>query len=155
MFLTPVDVHVPVGGDDADAGAGPASTDLDLFVREGEFAAAGDAAHGRLRRVDRLAVLIEPDAHRPTRRHRCRRLVTLGRREVPDRLMRSLAVVVEPEPVEELLEVREITGGAFVGEPLLECAMEPLELAQCLGVIGGRVDQLDVELVRVSVRTRP
>jgi hypothetical protein len=50
---------------------------------------------------------------------------------------------VGAEAVEQQLQVLEVEGGSFVSEPLLERAVEALELAERLRVGGGGVDQLD------------
>jgi len=72
--------------------------------------------------------------------------VSLGGGGVCDAWVGALTVVVEPESVEELLEVFEVEGGSFVGEPVFEGAMEPFQLPEGLGVIRRRVDHLDAEV---------
>jgi hypothetical protein len=61
-------------------------------------------------------------------------------------LVGALPVVVEPEPVEEFLEVVEVEGGPFVLKPFFEGAVEPFQFAEGLGGIGRRVDHLDAEV---------
>src|SRR5215203_2765445 len=65
--------------------------------------------------------------------------------------MRPLLVVVGAEAVEQELEVLEVDGGALVCEPFLERAVEALELAQCLRVGGGGVDQFDADLAELAL----
>ena len=45
----------------------------------------------------------------------------------------------------------EVAGGALLSQPLLERAVEALELAERLRVGGGGVDQLDVELAKLAL----
>ncbi len=66
---------------------------------------------------------------------------------VVDTLVGSFAVVVEPEPVQQFLEVVEVPRWPLVGEPLFEGAVEAFQLPEGLGVIRRRVDQLDPQLV--------
>ena len=72
--------------------------------------------------------------------------VTLGWGGVTDPLVGSMPVVVEPEPVQELLEMVEIPWWPLVGKPFFEGAVEPFQFAQGLGVIGRRVDELHPEV---------
>jgi hypothetical protein len=62
--------------------------------------------------------------------------VALGWRHVTDPLVRPLAVVVRAEAVEQQLQVLEVCGWPLVCEPLLERAVEALELAERLRVGG-------------------
>jgi hypothetical protein len=73
-------------------------------------------------------------------------LVALGRSEVADPLVGPFEVVVVAEAVEEPRQSGQVVGGALVVEPFLERAVEPLELAERLWVVGSGVDQLDAGL---------
>ena len=79
----------------------------------------------------------------------CDRLgvVAFGWGGVSDALVGSLPVVVEPEPVQQLLKMVDVEGGSFVGKPVFEGAVEPFQFAQGLGVIRRRVDHLHTEVV--------
>jgi hypothetical protein len=69
---------------------------------------------------------------------------------VGDALVRSFPVVVEAEPVQQLLEIIDLFGGALVLEPFLLGAVEPFQLAQGLGVIRRRVDHLHTEVLQTG-----
>jgi hypothetical protein len=58
---------------------------------------------------------------------------------------------VRAEAVEQELQVLEVGRGPFVCEPLLERAVEALELAERLRVGGGGVDQLDADLGELAL----
>lgn len=70
---------------------------------------------------------------------------------VADPLVGPLVVVVVAEAVEQQLQVLEIERRPFLGEPLLQGAVEALELAECLRVRGRGVDQLDACLAEPSL----
>jgi hypothetical protein len=110
--------------DEADLGCDIAGADLDEFAAESDVAGLTDFADVGVRRVvgfGHLGRCGEPDQVRVDGFE----AVALGGGGVVDALVGALAVVVEPEPVEELLEMIEVEGGSFVGESLFEGAVEP------------------------------
>jgi hypothetical protein len=69
--------------------------------------------------------------------------------------VRPLVVVVGAKAIEQELQVLEVDGGPFLGEPLLERAVEALELAESLRVGGSGVDQFDPDRSELALGRRP
>ena len=139
----------------ARSGVAPRQDDPEAVV--GDDPAARDLAGQRVRRVGGCLLCLGERklAERcGLRRLRRRRQVALGRRAVADPLMRTLLVVVRSEAVEQQLQVLEVCRRPLVREPLLERAVEALELAECLRVGGGGVDQLDPDLGELALERR-
>ncbi|GBE20667.1 hypothetical protein BMS3Bbin01_00005 [bacterium BMS3Bbin01] len=120
---------------------------MDEFAAPADVAGFADLADVRVGRIvgfGHLGGVREPDLVRVDGGD----AVAFGRGGIADALVGSATVVVEPEPVEEFLEMLEGLRGAFVGEPFLQGAVEPLQLAEGLGVIRRRVDQLHPQVLQ-------
>jgi len=136
-----VDVDEAFGLDDPYGSAGESTSDADEFASKADVCLMSRPCVRRPRAYRRVR-----SSHLRRRGEwRCRWWVQL--RSAPQepyrRCLGGVAdVVVEPQPVEKLVEVFEVDGGAFIGRPVLEGAVAPFELAEGLGTIWGRVDQL-------------
>jgi hypothetical protein len=130
--VTVVDVDEPVDFDDSDLGSGVAGSDVDEFAAPADVAGGADCADVRVGRIVGFGHLVrvrEPDLVGVDGGD----AVAFGRGDVTDPLVGSAAVVVEPEPVEEFMEMLEGLRGPFVMEPFLQRAVEPFQLAEGLG----------------------
>ena len=123
-----VDVHQLVGFDDPHLGCGVAEADMDEFASESDVAGVTDFADVGVGRIDRFdhpfgvggAGHIGLDGGDA---------VAFRRGVVVDALVGALPVVVEPEPVQQLLEMLKGFGWTFVLEPFFDGAVEPFQLA--------------------------
>jgi hypothetical protein len=141
-LVAEVHMHELADFEEAYGGAPIAAADVDGEPLVADDPVVPDLAGDRVGRIERRLVLGEFELAQA--RGRCRPgEVALGWGEVSDPLVGALLVVVAPEAVEQKLQVLEVGGGPLVREPLLERAVEALELAERLRVGGRGVDQFD------------
>lgn len=133
------DVDESFDFDETDPGTSETHSDLDELASEPDISGGADLAYERAGWVDGFGHFVnagEPD-HVVCDRFG---VVAFGWGGVSDALVGPLTVVVEPEPVQQFLEMVYVEGGSFVRKPVFEGAVEPFQLPQSLGVIRRRVD---------------
>src|SRR5439155_8163712 len=140
-FAAVVDVDEFAERDDTYLRSGEAPADADAHVLEADLPVARDLAQERASRVGGLLLVGERQLA-----GRRRWPVALGGGEIADPLVGPLLVVVGAEAVEQQLQMLEVADRPLVLQPLLERAVEALELAERLGVRGRGADQLDAGL---------